>query len=441
MLFFFLMMLTWSAFCYEYKKAANKAKMLKPCLTFPLPFNHINQPGFYGYVYGEYWHGGNDYAISSGTEIRAALSGVVIKVIDDLSNTYPKDHIYGNVIYLLHDNGLITIYGHLNSGSIRAKLNQKISQGQVIARSDNSGYSTGPHLHFEVTIDGSRYNKGTPVDPYECNLWLLDFNGQPVLCKSENTDEDFLNRSAPLDYNGFRIIGIHPQKSDGDCDITTPIEITFSESIRDINEIGYNLIITPRPLVDIRVFSANQNRNLVTISGMLFKPKTDYTIKLKRQITSSSGQELLSGTNATFRTADWPHVLLADWYTKGYMCGVTQVSPDFQLLYCDVDKFQSTYPNQSEVFHPEQLIFYVWMVVHPKQIDQNTNYGMKLWLNGQCLEDARKVANHKEPNRFEGFSIKVVLQDRLPRGKYDYITEYFLEDKLVETKVLRVISR
>ena len=62
----------------------------------------------------------------------------------------------GNYVVISHGNGLSTVYMHCSSLSVSA--GQKVSQGQTIAAVGSTGYSTGPHLHFEILYNGSNVN-------------------------------------------------------------------------------------------------------------------------------------------------------------------------------------------------------------------------------------------------------------------------------------------
>ena len=95
------------------------------------------------------FHKGLDIAVASGSDVRAAAQGTVI-----FSGTKGG---YGNCVIVSHGNGLATLYGHLSQ--LLVKANEQVKTGQVIAKSGNSGRSTGPHLHYEV------HKNNTPVNP------------------------------------------------------------------------------------------------------------------------------------------------------------------------------------------------------------------------------------------------------------------------------------
>lgn len=89
-------------------------------------------------------HTGLDFPSAVGTPIRAAAGGVVIA-----SQVHPQ---YGNMVEIDHGNGLVTRYGHASRLMVRA--GDLVKRGQVIALVGTTGRSTGPHLHFEVLVQG-----------------------------------------------------------------------------------------------------------------------------------------------------------------------------------------------------------------------------------------------------------------------------------------------
>lgn len=107
---------------------------------------------------GDYSHhtDGSRYAIDIsmpvGTGIRAARDGEVVKVQDGHSGGGNSSELRGqtNNIYVLHDDGTFGVYAHLRKGSAIVQPGQRVHAGQLIAQSGNTGYSTGPHLHFAV---------------------------------------------------------------------------------------------------------------------------------------------------------------------------------------------------------------------------------------------------------------------------------------------------
>jgi peptidoglycan DL-endopeptidase CwlO len=99
-------------------------------------------------INGSYeYHPGIDIAVPSGTPIRAAAAGTVIFTEPEASSGG-----YGNYTCIDHGGGLSTCYAHQETFAVSA--GQHVSQGQIIGYSDCTGYCLGPHLHFEVRIDG-----------------------------------------------------------------------------------------------------------------------------------------------------------------------------------------------------------------------------------------------------------------------------------------------
>ena len=102
----------------------------------------------FGWRWGR-MHEGIDIGVPYGTPIHAAASGTIIYC--------GWEEGYGNLTVIDHGNTLATAYGH--QSSIAVSCGQQVTQGQVIGYVGSTGHSTGPHLHFEVRVNGA------PVDP------------------------------------------------------------------------------------------------------------------------------------------------------------------------------------------------------------------------------------------------------------------------------------
>jgi murein DD-endopeptidase MepM/ murein hydrolase activator NlpD len=109
---------------------------------FVWPVHGILTSGF-GWRWGR-MHEGIDIAVSNGTPVVAAAAGTVI-VAGWMGG-------YGNLVVVDHGGGISTAYGH--NTSVTVGVGQQVAQGQLIAYSGNTGHSTGPHVHFEVRING-----------------------------------------------------------------------------------------------------------------------------------------------------------------------------------------------------------------------------------------------------------------------------------------------
>jgi murein DD-endopeptidase MepM/ murein hydrolase activator NlpD len=94
-------------------------------------------------------HEGIDIGVNIGTRIIASADGIVSFAGDKIG--------LGRTVELDHGYGLTSIYAHNSSLSVH--VGQKIKRGQLICKSGNTGYSTGPHLHYEIRVNG------VPVDP------------------------------------------------------------------------------------------------------------------------------------------------------------------------------------------------------------------------------------------------------------------------------------
>ena len=97
-------------------------------------------------------HWGIDLAAPMMTEEYAAADGVVLRA--------GAASGYGNAVYILHESGDVTVYGHMDE--ILVAPGDYVEAGDTIALLGNRGQSTGPHLHFEVHQGGEN---GTKIDP------------------------------------------------------------------------------------------------------------------------------------------------------------------------------------------------------------------------------------------------------------------------------------
>ncbi|QYH20069.1 M23 family metallopeptidase [Corynebacterium aquatimens] len=148
----------------EYKPVENLAEQLTKAvqhsvevaaadLAARLPEVVKPAEGAYTSGFGPRWgtfHYGIDIANAPGTPILAVEDGTVI-------DSGPAQG-YGNWIRILHDDGAVSLYGHMQS--LDVVVGQRVSAGQRIAGMGSMGFSTGSHLHFEIHPDGN-----TPADP------------------------------------------------------------------------------------------------------------------------------------------------------------------------------------------------------------------------------------------------------------------------------------
>ncbi|MEI2577326.1 M23 family metallopeptidase [Scytonema sp. PRP1] len=106
------------------------------------------------------FHNGIDFGASKGTAIYAADSGQVVSAGD-------KGDGYGNAIIIQHQGNISTLYGHANE--LYVQEGQQVVRGQMIATVGSTGFSTGPHLHFEVRSYGVAQNPRPYLHEYLAN--------------------------------------------------------------------------------------------------------------------------------------------------------------------------------------------------------------------------------------------------------------------------------
>ena len=108
-----------------------------------------------------------DFVMPVGTGVYAARSGVVIEVASEYFESgvdLATDGSRANIVRVLHPDGTMALYAHLNWNSIRVVPGQRVARGEHLADSGNTGFSTGPHLHFVVQRNAGGIMESVPVE-------------------------------------------------------------------------------------------------------------------------------------------------------------------------------------------------------------------------------------------------------------------------------------
>lgn len=122
-------------------------------MAWPVPASHRVTSKFGWRIcpfHGREMHPGIDIGAPSGSSIVAAGSGKVIYA--------SRRGGYGNTVMIDHGNGVVTLYAHQREGGIKVRVGERVSKGERIGTVGSTGYSTGPHLHFEVRVNGKPKN-------------------------------------------------------------------------------------------------------------------------------------------------------------------------------------------------------------------------------------------------------------------------------------------
>jgi hypothetical protein len=123
----------------------------------------------------ESFHTGVDLAAEIGTPVLAAANGKVVKIDQNTDHSS-----FGNYIEILHPNGVVTLYGHLSK--ILIKENQALKKGDLIGLVGNTGRSSGPHLHFEVKVDGKS------IDPMARGISPISIKPNSIAMSTVNSE-------------------------------------------------------------------------------------------------------------------------------------------------------------------------------------------------------------------------------------------------------------
>lgn len=141
-------------------------------------------------------HRGVDYAAASGTPVKAAGDGKI--------SFAGKQNGYGNVVIIDHGKGYQTLYAHLKGFARGTKRGARVQQGKIIAYVGQTGWATGPHLHYEFRINGTHKNPVTVKlpndDPMPKNdlKKFLPYAKQVVATLSNSHSPSFAQKFASL---------------------------------------------------------------------------------------------------------------------------------------------------------------------------------------------------------------------------------------------------
>lgn len=137
---------------YAYRAPFAAGNSFQVTQTYPESITHRTRDSMYAV----------DLAMPVGTDIVAARDGIVFDVASTNFKGGPDRSEYAelaNIVRILHDDGSYAVYAHLNWNSIRVSPGDRVRAGQYIADSGNTGFTSGPHLHFAV-----QRNVGMRVD-------------------------------------------------------------------------------------------------------------------------------------------------------------------------------------------------------------------------------------------------------------------------------------
>jgi murein DD-endopeptidase MepM/ murein hydrolase activator NlpD len=143
--------------------------------AYPEQLTHVDPSSWYAV----------DFEMPVGTGVHAARGGTVVETAANFQGAgtdLETDGSRANLIRVLHDDGTMALYAHLNRSSIRVAPGERIERGQYIADSGNTGFSTGPHLHFVVLR-----NRGGAIVSVPVEFAAIDGSGVVLTSGDEPT--------------------------------------------------------------------------------------------------------------------------------------------------------------------------------------------------------------------------------------------------------------
>ena len=136
--------------------------------AYHLPFEKGSSFTLYQGYNGKFSHQNEnslDFTMPIGTPITAVRDGIVIRLVENNTQNCPREECgkFNNYLIIYHSDGTFAEYTHLKKNGVLVNAGDKVTQGQVIASSGNTGYSSGPHLHLMVFLDKTKKRETLPT--------------------------------------------------------------------------------------------------------------------------------------------------------------------------------------------------------------------------------------------------------------------------------------
>ncbi len=195
-------------------------------------------------------HRGTDFGTPIGTPVYAAAAGTVVRSSDSCpANGFRGSTCgggFGNYVAIQHANGQTTYYAHLSPRSGLPALNSRVTCGQQIGLTGNSGSSSGPHLHFEIRNGAGRFDPyGGACSSQTASLWA---GGSPTAsCTSTPTDDATLQTAT------------YPRAVPGVAGATVRQRFTFRNTGSTTWNSTYRLVHTSGAFADVPLMAVSGN--------------------------------------------------------------------------------------------------------------------------------------------------------------------------------------
>lgn len=154
-----------NSFAENFKKNAIHDDNVSYCLPFSKHNTFMVSQAENGKTHKDNHRFAYDIMMAVGTPVHAARNGIIKDIKDSFSDKAQTDEFksQGNYILIEHKDGTYGIYAHLDKKGASVKIGDKIREGQLIGYSGNTGFTSGPHLHFEVFSFEGKDTKSIPV--------------------------------------------------------------------------------------------------------------------------------------------------------------------------------------------------------------------------------------------------------------------------------------